>query len=161
MKIEPLKNHPELFEEVNRTCFEEFHYFFPKLSLHDFEKSLTKKLNTDKLPIFFVALEEGRLVGFFGLRRNDEEIAKEFFPALKKTYDIWLGSLVVLPKYRGQGLGKRLVEISKETAKKFGFNELYFFTDKEEFYKRLGFSTLEKTALNGTPVVIMGQDTAC
>jgi len=75
---------------------------------------------------------------------------------LKKKYSPWLGSLIVFSKYRGRGFGKFLVEVAKEKTKELGFKELYFFIDKEEFYKRLGFKILEKTTINGIRVSIMG-----
>jgi N-acetylglutamate synthase-like GNAT family acetyltransferase len=155
MKIEPLKIHPELFEKMNLACFEEFHYFSPKLSIEDFAESLEHKLNTDKLPIFYVAFEEETFIGGFALREYDEKIAKDFSPPLKNKYSPWLGSLVVFFPFRGRGFGKLLVEIAKEKTREFGYKELYFFTDKEEFYEKLGFKIIEETMLNGNPVSIM------
>lgn len=156
MNIEPLKNHPEFIDTINKLCFEEFHYFFPDYSLQDFEKSIKAKLNMDKLPIFFIAFEAKELIGCFALR--EYENIGDFVPPLKKKYSPWLASLIVLSKFRGRGFGRLLVNISKEKTKEFGYKKLYFFTDKEEFYEKLGFKILEKTNLNNNPVSIMSCD---
>jgi N-acetylglutamate synthase-like GNAT family acetyltransferase len=155
MKIEPLKNYPKLYKQINEICFKEFHYFFPNLSISDFEKSLKAKLNTDKLPIFYIAFEKNKLIGFFVLRKHDEKIAKDFSPPLKQNYSPWFGTLVILSKYRGLGYGKQLVQIAKEKIQKFGYKELYIFTDKENFYQKLDFKIIQKTYLNNNPVSIM------
>lgn len=156
MNIEPLKNHPEFIEKIVKLCFEEFNYFFPKYSLKDFEKSVKAKLNIDKLPIFFVAFERDQLIGCFAFR--EYENIGDFDPPLKKKYSPWLGSLIIHSKYRGRGFGKLLVNIAKEKSKEFGYKKLYFFTDKEGFYEKLGFSILEKSKLNGQPCSLMSCD---
>jgi N-acetylglutamate synthase-like GNAT family acetyltransferase len=74
---------------------------------------------------------------------------------LKKKYSPWLDSIVVYPQYRGQVYGKTLVEIAKQKIKEFGFKKLYLFTDKEEFYIKLGFKIIQKTKINNNSCSIM------
>lgn len=68
LKVAPLKNYPKLISEINKIVFDEFKYFFPNLLMQDFEKSLNEKLNIDKLPIFYVAFDDDKLIGCFALR---------------------------------------------------------------------------------------------
>ena len=155
LKVYPLKNYPKLISEINRIVFEEFQYFFPNLSIQDFEKSVNEKLNIDRLPIFYIAFDKDKLIGCFAIREYDAKISKDFSPPLKEKYSPWLGSVVVYPEYRGKGYGKALVEIAKQKIKKFGFEKLYIFTDKEEFYLKLGFKIIQKTKINNNPCSIM------
>ena len=108
LKVYPLKNYPKYISEINKIVFDEFKYFFPNLSMEDFEKSVNEKLNIDKLPIFYVAFDDNKLIGCFALREYDIKVSKDFSPPLKEKYSPWLGSIVVYPHYRGQGYGKAL-----------------------------------------------------
>lgn len=155
LKVYPLKNYPKYISEINKIVFDEFKYFFPNLSMEDFEKSVNEKLNIDKLPIFYVAFDDNKLIGCFALRGYDIKVSKDFSPPLKEKYSPWLGSIVVYPHYRGQGYGKALVEIAKQKIKELGFKKLYLFTDKEKFYIRLRFKIIQKTKINNNPCSIM------
>ena len=56
-----------------------------------------------------------------------------------------LRSLAVHPDFRGNGLGKRLVNEITQTARARGITRLYLLTDTaEDFFKRLGFKSVSR-----------------
>jgi len=157
IKIEKLKSHPELVRFLAHLMFREFGYFFPDETEEEFEDVFQHRLNENRLPIAFVALEHGQFVGTFSLRENDPVLAKKFSPPLQENYSPWVGSVFVLPEKRKRGIGQILMERAKQETKKLGFRHLYLFTtDKEQWYVKLGFQTIEKSFLGKTPVAIMG-----
>lgn len=89
------------------------------------------------LPGCFIAESSGELVGCAALEIYSAKLAE-------------LRSLAVAPDYRGQGVGKRLVEACIELARQKHVLEVMAITSAEEFFKSCGFDfTLpgEKKAL--------------
>ncbi len=56
-------------------------------------------------------------------------------------------SLVVDEEYRGQGLGRKIVEASLEEARPLRLSKIFALTYQEKFFMRLGFSVVEKDVL--------------
>ena len=50
----------------------------------------------------------------------------------------WLAGLVVIPDWRGQGLGSMLVKTVLEDAIRLGETEVFLGTDSPKFYEKLG-----------------------
>ena len=68
----------------------------------------------------------------------------------------WLASLYVIPIYRSRGVGSALVHRVIKEAEALGVETLYSFTpDREGFYIRLGWSTVERIEYRGYGVAIM------
>ena len=63
---------------------------------------------------------------------------------------------MVLPAYRHQGLGSRLVRAVEAGAAERGFERLYLYTrDSQAFYRRLGWRDLEEALARDRPATIM------
>jgi len=60
--------------------------------------------------------------------------------------DGYLQDIVVFPEYRGQGIGSRIVAALKKLAVLYGHTwiGLVSLPGKEDFYRRAGFSVMEK-----------------
>jgi N-acetylglutamate synthase-like GNAT family acetyltransferase len=89
------------------------------------------------LPNYFVADATGRLVGCVALEIYSSKLAE-------------VRSLVVVPEYQGQGIGKRLVQAAIDRAREENVLEVMAITSEEEFFQACGFDfTLpgEKKAL--------------
>jgi N-acetylglutamate synthase-like GNAT family acetyltransferase len=89
------------------------------------------------LPNYFVADADGKLVGCAALEIYSSKLAE-------------LRSLVVVPEYQGQGVGKLLVEACVNRAREERVLEVMAITSSEEFFRSCGFDfTLpgEKKAL--------------
>ena len=84
---------------------------------------------------FLVAEGEGQVVGCGSL--------VELTPALTE-----LRSLAVSPAWRGTGLGRRLVETLVVRAREDGYRQLCALTLVEDFFNRLGFTTVDRWALS-------------
>ena len=97
------------------------------------------KLLQDHLPRssrFFVAIEEGRVVGCCALEIYSKRLAE-------------VRSLVVKKEFQGQGIASKLVERCIAEAKKKGVYELLGITGAVKLFEKHGFATFkgEKYAL--------------
>jgi RNA 3'-phosphate cyclase len=83
---------------------------------------------------FFVCEADGQVVGVCALWLYWEDLAE-------------VRSLAVLETHGGQGLGKALVEACVEEASRLGIRRVFALTYRPGFFERLGFRTLDKSAL--------------
>lgn len=79
---------------------------------------------------------------FHYVAREDEEI----IGTIKGTYElgvVYISSMIVAKKRRGQGVGKALLAKVERSGKKLGCHKIFLFTGKEwranKFYLSLGF----------------------
>ncbi|MBS1663454.1 MAG: GNAT family N-acetyltransferase [Bacteroidetes bacterium] len=84
----------------------------------------------------WIAEMEGRIIGFLALVHRPEETAQ-------------LRYFLLLPEYRGQGLGKRLMDLFMSWADSAGYKHLYLWTTNEQqtaiaLYQRYGFQLTEE-----------------
>jgi len=87
------------------------------------------------LPRFYLALENERPVGCFGLAVNDFISRHDLWP--------WLVALYVDEAARGQALGSRLLEHGVREAGRAGFPRLYLTTDHDGYYEKYGWQRIE------------------
>lgn len=152
MKIEFLKEHPEFIPVIASWSQGEWGFLYPERTIDDRIRALGKNLNTDRVPLTFVAVDQGKIVGTVGLEEHDMETRMEYSP--------WLVSLFVLPEFRRTGLARQLVETATDKARLLGVKRLYLFTLKShaEFYDTLGWQVVEKTVYKNRPVTILAID---
>ncbi len=89
------------------------------------------------------------LVGICALREHD---------SVRMDLQPWLGSLVVDPAFRKQGIGKNLVDAVKKQAQELGFKKMYLFTIKPErprYYQTLGFKKIGEEQFQQQRAVLM------
>ena len=142
-----LADHPEHLLELAQWQFEEWDSILGE-SLEARITKLKTHLNRDKLPIAWVALANGQLLGSAALRLHDLEGREDLSP--------WLGGVIVGPQFRRQGIGAALCAVVEEKARSLGTETLYLFTlDKEALYSRLGWKSLEPCVWRGFSVQIM------
>ena len=100
-----------------------------------YRDSITASLTTTStLPRFYVLVKGTELVGCFGLITNDFNSRQDLYP--------WLAALFVSEKYRGQGLGKLLIQHAVSEVKEMGYPSLYLVTDHTSYYEKFGFEHL-------------------
>ena len=105
------------------------------------------------IPTTMLAIVDGELAGSVSLLANDDERIRAYSP--------WLASLLVLPPYRGRGIGAALVRRCVDVAAQLGIARLHLYTDDAKpFYERLGWRVLARDQLDGVPVDVMGIDIA-
>ena len=148
MKFDFLVHHMGLIRRIAELKFSEFSYLVPGKTLEDFITGLHEHCNDQKLPITYVALENENFFGTFSLRECDLNSHCHFRP--------WIGSVLVPPEKRNQGIGSLLVKVAENKAKEMGHDFLYLFTpNKAPWYTKLGWTAIEKSSLNNIPVTIM------
>ncbi len=121
----------------------------PDVSIERVKQRFVEHLNDESIPLTFIVLFNDKPVGMCSLRENDG-IRPDLMP--------WLGSLVVDPDYQKQGIGKQLINATKEKAKQLGFKQLFLFAFDPtipEYYQKLGWQKIGIDQFKGHPVTVM------
>jgi GNAT superfamily N-acetyltransferase len=149
-KIKFLNDYPVHIPSLAKLWYEEISKIWnPDASIEKAEQKLLAHLNSDKLPMAFVALHKDQPVGMACLREND---------GIQEGTSPWLGSLVVHPNYRRHKLGEILIKAVKDEAKKLGYQTLYllaFDPTIREWYAKLGWEHIGYDELFRHRVTIM------
>lgn len=105
-------------------------------SLADREEMLHRSPNElyENLRDFFVLDVSGQLKGTAALHVVWEDLAE-------------IKALAVNEEVRGQGWGRKLVNICLEEAKTLGIKKVFCLTFKPEFFEKLGFKKIRKNRL--------------
>jgi GNAT superfamily N-acetyltransferase len=85
-------------------------------------------LTESKLPRFYIALQDGKIVGVYALLANDLNSRQDLKP--------WFACLYVAPESRGQNLGIALQKHAIEQAERAGYQRIYLCTDLKGYYER-------------------------
>ena len=94
-------------------------------------KSLLMQSDLPRIPSFFVAELEGRLVGCCALQVYSRRLAE-------------IRSLAVHPDLTRSGIGSALVEACKRRARERGIKQVMAVTSSSEFFEQLDFSTFKR-----------------
>ena len=148
--IEPLVNHPDTVPRLAEISYQLIgSIWVPGSSIDTNINKLNEHLNIDNLPITFVALIDSQPVGMSSLRAND---------GIRPDLTPWLGSLVVEPNYQNQGIGRKLIEVTKNKAKELSFQRLCLFAfdpTVPKYYSRLGWHEIAKDEFMGSSITVM------
>lgn len=125
MIIKELREQPEFKEIVIEWLNDEFGN---DNSRHFYQSIIEHSMVEKQLPITFIALEDGKLLGTAGIWRGDLLSRQDLFP--------WFSALVVNPQYRNRGIGKALQDHVMEYAKNMAFKDLYLYTDLNGYYEK-------------------------
>jgi GNAT superfamily N-acetyltransferase len=149
IKIDLLKNHPEVIPGLSNIWYEVLgKTWMPEIAIEEIESLYYEELNGD-MPLTYIALYGEICVGSCTLQLNDD---------VRPDLGPWIESLVVDPKYQKQGIGKMLLDVTLEKAKKLGFEKLYLFTFDPtipKYYQRLGWKTIGMDEFKSHPVTLM------
>ncbi len=109
---------------------------------------IRSKLNVDRVPVAFVALDDADvIVGTASLIFDDLE---------GDPRNPWLASVFVPPEHRGKGIASALVGVVEDAARRFGYARLYLFTTSATaLYAGLGWSALEQRDYRGEHIQVM------
>ena len=98
--------------------------------------------------VLFRSLDEIRenISSFWVYEKNDQVVG---VCSLKRGWGrlVELRSLGVDPRYSGQGIGTKMIEVSLKEAMSTDCDELFVLTYAVSMFKRLGFSTIDKEKL--------------
>jgi GNAT superfamily N-acetyltransferase len=150
ISIEYLRDHPHLINELAKLSWNEWQPIYQERS-QNFEDALNNyrgRMNTDRLPVTVVALSKNQLVGTVSLKFHDLDIRPQLDP--------WLGALLVLPDWRGQGIASLLMQRAVDIARTLNIAQLYLWTSSAEgLYRKLGWRVVERTEYCGKTIVVM------
>ena len=137
MKISLLADHPEFIATLAPWVWEHWRSMLPEDTLETRIEKFKEHLNYDKLPIAWVAHNGTEVFGTAALRMHDLPDHQYLTP--------WLGGVYVAPQFRNLGIGEQLCAAAERHARDvMGVDTLYLFTlDKQDWYRRLGWSTLQ------------------
>ncbi len=153
MEISFLDEHPDFVPQLAAWCHEEWRDFYGAQTVGDVETYFAANTVRDRIPISYVAIEDGRLCGTVTLDVEDIDLHayKDFSP--------WLVCLYVAESQRGRGLGRELIEHAVNEALRLKIPSLYLWTENlASLYQRLGWLVLERTQLQGHEITIMRRD---
>ena len=125
MEITELRNYLEFKDTIIEWMNNEFGN---EDSYHFYENIVNHSLIENKLPITFVAVEDGKLLGTVGVWRGDLLSRQDLFP--------WLSALIVNSEYRNAGVGKKLQDYVLQYAKNKGYDEIFLYTDLKNYYEK-------------------------
>ncbi len=147
-KIVPLVERPDLADQVAVWGFGEWGHLNPGETLAGRKVRIRGKLNVDRVPMCFVALDgKGDLVGTASLIFDDLE---------GDPRNPWLASVFVPAGQRKKGIASALVGAVEAAAKRLGYDRLYLFTSAAPaLYAGLGWSALERLDYRGEHVLVM------
>lgn len=128
MTITPLSSRPDLVQQG-------IHYFWKcwgsASNFKFYEDCILHSLdNNNRLPKFYVLLDNEQIIGSYALLTNDIISRQDLMP--------WLACLYVNEEFRGKGLAAQLLQHGRSEAHRLGFPNLYLSTDLENFYESNG-----------------------
>lgn len=111
------------------------------------EQMIPRSLNDlyETLRDFVVCEIEGDICGVCALHIMWEDLAE-------------IRSLAVAEEFHNRGIGRKLVKLCLKEAKDLGLKRIFALTYQPEFFKRLGFSDIDKSSL---PQKIWGDCLRC
>jgi predicted N-acetyltransferase YhbS len=128
---------PALRDAAAALIHHEFWGDVPGASPAGMAQRLAQAASDDQLPLCRVALHESAPVGVVNLIDYDDPNPRVGTP--------WLAGMVVVPAWRGRGLGSRLVQTLLADARRLGQQQVFLGTDGPNFYARLGAVVHEQT----------------
>lgn len=154
--IDFLAHHAHFTAEMARLHHEEWQAMLPWMTHEETLAEFEDHAQRTTFPTTLVAVEGGRLQGSASLIARD--LPEEDLPGFGAVTP-WLASVLVLPEYRGRGLGSALVEAVVAHARGLGVPRLYLFTEGQEgFYRRSGWVDVHRFVLRGTPATVMARE---
>jgi GNAT superfamily N-acetyltransferase len=146
-----LAERPQYVPRLAALHHAEWSWIDPEWTLEEAHANLAIHTAGTAIPTTRLALVDGELAGSVSLLANDHSRIRKWSP--------WLASLLVLPEFRGRGIGAALVREAVAIAARFGIARLYLYTDDAApFYARLGWSLVERAPLDGMDVDVMAID---
>lgn len=115
--------------------------FNPKMQKENTIHKFNNIYTTDNLPLGLALVEEKNIIGFCVLKLENLKKYPEITP--------WIDDVMILKDYRGRGYGKKMIEMTQNILKEYGYKEAYLWTDQApNFYKKLGFTYVQKVEKN-------------
>lgn len=125
-------------EEFNTICDWMYEWWGKKdnWSLEKVREYMKNSMCSEHIPQTFIATIENELVGMYQISMNDLDVRPDIYP--------WLINVYVLPKYRGLGICRKIVESSILQAEKLKLDQLFLYTKHIGLYEKFGFKFISE-----------------
>ena len=131
MKIINVKENSEYKDMIINYFIEKWASEESKMVYVDCINNAFKK---DSLPNWFLLVDDNKIVGGAGLISNDFVARMDLCP--------YLCALYIEEEYRGNNLGKLLIDAIKLEASRLGYDYLYLCSDHIGYYEHFGFEKI-------------------
>ena len=148
-KIDYLGNHTNQIEDISETLFEEWTHLMPGIVQKDMEKSISERINFDKIPVALLALDENKKwIGTVSIKQYDLDSRRDISP--------WFCGFFVKKEYRNAGVGLALMKAIIDKARELKINRIYLYTEKaEKYYLEKDWKLIERRNEVGNQVSIL------
>lgn len=139
MLIDYLANHKQYIPEIADLIYDEWSDLFQAdgTGKDHLLAMLEVRANTEQLPITFVAVLNGELLGTGSIKLEE--------PGTKVGLSPWLAGIYVKRACRGSGVGVQIVAALEAKARDLGVETMYLSVDSAVgFYVQLGWSIMEE-----------------
>jgi GNAT superfamily N-acetyltransferase len=148
--IDYLAKYKEFIPEIADLTYSQWSDLFQAagISKDKLEELLAERAITDRLPITFVAVSDGVLIGTGSIKLSE--------PGTRAGLSPWLAGMYVKESHRGSGVGALIVQALEAKAEELGVEALYLSVGTaERFYQRLGWTVLERLDSYGVKEVAL------
>lgn len=152
MKLDFLANHEKYIPVLADWYFKEWGNLVDGSSVSSIASKLNDYLNTDKVPLIVLAIENNELLGAVQLKFREMTIYPD--------KEHWLGGVYVSPGHRNNGLAKQIVNQTVEVAQSCNVRTLHLQTQDLSggLYKKLGWKPTETVNYRNVDVLVMEKD---
>jgi GNAT superfamily N-acetyltransferase len=132
--------------------FDEWGHLRKGNTLAKVAEKLYDYLNTDKIPLIVLAIDDGEILGAIQLKYREMDIYPE--------KEHWLGGVYVSENHRGMGIAKNMIRKVISIATEFGVYKLYLQTERLDggLYRYLGWQPIEQVNYRGVNVLVMEKE---
>jgi predicted N-acetyltransferase YhbS len=153
LRIDYLDDHRQAIPKLAELHHAEWLTVTPGLSVADRIAGFEARARRGSIPTGLVAVVENAVVGMASLVACDIESHCHLTP--------WLATVLVEPGYRRRGIGSALTIRAVDEAITLGVRDVFLFTfDRQSFYARLGWETLEPATYAGRRGTVMSRHLA-
>jgi N-acetylglutamate synthase-like GNAT family acetyltransferase len=147
IKIYTLSQFPEYIPVIADWLYAEWHPFMSGKTIGDVIELFQKRLNTETIPITFLAFNNNDLCGTVSVTKEETLISSDKIN--------WLSGLYVDSLSRSKGTGSLLMKKAEEIASQLSIKKIYTFTSKHnDFLQNRGWNLEEKKTLHDVDIYI-------
>jgi len=150
MRIQPLAQHMSVINTIAEWHHAEWGHAPTSNTVTFWAECLRQSTNEDRIPVTYVALDDGAPLGSVTLVTHNMDTRKQWVP--------WLAALYVhvYPAHRSRGVASILIQHATRAAQMMHIPRLYLYTQTARgLYERLGWRLIEETDYEGARVCVM------
>lgn len=146
-----LSHYPDAVPLLATWATDEWGHLNPERTLADRVEAFARRTVPGIIPETLVAVENGQVIGMASVVENDLSIRTDLSP--------WMAAVYVDEAQRGRGVGSAIVRAIMDLAGESRIERIYLLThDRMSFYRRLGWTPIERVHYRGEDVTIMVYD---